>query len=131
MNHFLGFLALQFTGAPLKMILFSLLSMTTFVWFFKNRIHSTSVYYFAILTLTASFVFNLSYLICSYTLEEKPTQFLFLQRTLELGLNFVTSIILYPLLNRVFLFLNSDSSELKNNMSQIHPAFSQKGESDL
>ena len=97
--YFLGFILTQYSHLPLKMAWIPLLLVTVFVWLFKNRIHSTSVFYFSILVTSASIFYAISYIGVSYWLEHVPTPIYVLHRLAEIGCNFLVSIPLYKFLN--------------------------------
>lgn len=97
--YFLGLIMTRFSYVPLKMAWTSLVMLIMFVWFFKNRIHSTSLFYFSILATSGSFFYSLSYILLSNWLEPAPTSIYFLHRTLEMGCNFLFSIPVYKFLD--------------------------------
>lgn len=97
--YFLGFIMTRFSFVQLKMVWTSLLALTLFVWFFKNRIHSTSLFYFAVLVTSGTFFYTLSYIVLSHWLEPIPTSVFFFHRLIEMGCNFILSVPVYKLLN--------------------------------
>lgn len=97
--YFLGFVLTRFSYIPLKMAWTSLLAVTLFVWFFKNRIHSTSLFYFSILVTSGSLFYSIVYILISRWLEPMGTPIYFLHRLLELGCNFLFSIPVYKTLD--------------------------------
>jgi len=99
--YFLGYCMTYFSNLPLKMVWFSLLALYKLIWTFKSRIHSSSLILFSILCAGGYFSYSIIYIILSYTLEDRPTQILFLQRLLETGLVFIMSSPVYYLLHKI------------------------------
>lgn len=97
--YFLGLVLTRFSYVPLKMAWTSLLMLLFFVWIFKNRIHSTSLFYFSILVTGGSLFYSIGYILLSRWLEPVPTSIHFLHRILEMGCNFLFSIPVYKLLD--------------------------------
>jgi hypothetical protein len=97
--YFLGFCMTQFSYVSLKTIWMSLLAVTLFVWIFKNRIHSTSLFFFSILVSSTSLLYSIVYISTSNWLEFNPTPIYFLHRLLEIGCNFLFSIPVFKLLS--------------------------------
>lgn len=98
-TYLLGFIFILFTLTPLKMSWFGLLGLYGFVWLFKNRIHSVSIFLFSVLSAAASIFYSAYYIFLSYFLENKMTSFLFFERLLESAMTFLASGIIYVLLN--------------------------------
>lgn len=107
--YFLGFIMTRFSYIPLKMAWTTLLALTVFVFLFKNRIHSTSLFYFSILVTSGSFFYSIVYLAVSRWLEPSATPIYFLHRLLEMGCNFLFSIPIYKFLD--FIEQRFQSSE--------------------
>jgi len=97
--YFLGFCMTQFSYVSLKTIWMSLLAVTLFVWIFKNRIHSTSLFFFSVLVGSASLLYSVVYIATSNWLELNPTPIYFLHRLLEIGCNFLFSIPVFKFLS--------------------------------
>lgn len=97
--YFLGFIMTRFSYIPLKMAWISLLLLYSFIWLFKNRINSFSLFSSSVLTAAASFVYAMIYIVLSYYIEDKPTSIMFFHRVLEIGLNFLVSVPLFRLFN--------------------------------
>lgn len=97
--YFLGFIMTRFSYIPLKMAWTSLVALMLFVWIFKNRIHSTSLFYFSILATSGSFFYAICYILLSRWLEPSTTPVFFLHRLLEMGCNFLFSIPVFKFLD--------------------------------
>lgn len=97
--YFLGYILTLFTLMPLKMSWLSLLGLYCFVWIFKNRIHSASLFLFSVLCAAASLFYSTFYILLSYSLEKKMTSFLFFDRILEAGVTFLVSSAVYLILD--------------------------------
>ena len=97
-SYFLGLIMTRYSYIPLKMAWTSLVALMLFVWIFKNRIHSTSLFYFSILATSGSFFYAVAYILISRWLEPNPTPIFFLHRLLEMGCNFLFSIPIYKFL---------------------------------
>ena len=128
--YFLGLLATGFTAAPLKMIWFSSLIVFFYVRFFKNRIHTASLFYLCILILTASFVYHISYLLISVWLEPRSTSILFFNRLAVIGCNFAFSL---PFI-KLFNFLDDSffpTETMVSKSSSLSPAFTESSQSEF
>ncbi len=97
--YFLGYILTLFSLMPLKMSWLSLLGLYGFVWIFKNRIHSASLFLFSVLCAAASVFYSTFYILLSYSLEKKMTPFLLIDRILEAGITFLVSSIIYLILD--------------------------------
>ncbi|MFN3454629.1 MAG: hypothetical protein ACK41T_06670 [Pseudobdellovibrio sp.] len=97
--YFLGFILTFYTYAPLKMVWMTLFALVLFIWFFKNRIHSNSLFFFSVLVTSSSLFFTLAYIIISGWLESNSTPIHFVHRLLEIGLNFLFSLPVYKFLH--------------------------------
>lgn len=109
-TYLLGFILVLFTLMPLKMSWFSLLGLYGFVWLFKNRIHSASLFLFSVLCAAASLFYSVFYIFLSYFLEQKMTSFLFFNRLLEAGMTFLASSLVYLFLNFIDRFLTTQEA---------------------
>lgn len=116
--YFLGFIMTRFSYVPLKMAWTSLIVLMLFVWFFKNRIHSTSLFYFSILAASGSLFFSIAYIFISRWLEPSPTPIFFVHRLLEMGCNFLFSIPVYKFLEYVDQRFESAPSWGQGNVQQ-------------
>jgi len=97
--YFLGFCMTQFSYVSLKTLWMSLFVVTIFVWTFKNRIHTNSLFFFSILVSSASLLYSVMYILISHWLEANPTPIYFVHRLLEIGCNFLFSIPVFKLLD--------------------------------
>lgn len=97
--YFLGFCMTQFSYVSLKTLWMSLFIVTLFVWIFKNRIHTTSLFFFSILVSSSSLLYTITYISTSNWLEANPTPIYFVHRLLEIGCNFLFSIPVFKLLD--------------------------------
>jgi hypothetical protein len=109
-TYFLGYILMLFTLMPLEMSWFTLLGLYAFVWLFKNRIHSSSLFLFSVLCAASSLYYSGIYILCSTILESKITSFLIFHRVLEAGMTFLASGIIYLLLDLFDRFFATDES---------------------
>lgn len=108
--YFLGLLMTGFTPAPLKTLWLSLAAVYFFVIFFKQRIHSNSLFYFSILVSGTALFYNIVFISISHWLEPAGTPIFILHRLLETGCNFLVSIPAYKLLSFFDQLLQSQPS---------------------
>ena len=71
------------------------------IYFLKNRIHSTSVVTFSLLSLAMSVVYTVVYITLSYVFEKNPTSLIPLERFISFGLNFLVSVPVYIFLEKL------------------------------
>jgi hypothetical protein len=122
--YFLGLIMTRFSYIPLKMAWTSLLMLILFVWFFKNRIHSTSLFYFSILVTSGSFFYAVAYISISRWLEPTQTPIYFLHRLLEMGCNFLFSIPAFKVMEFLDRWLQSSPTWGPTNtetVSEVEP----------
>ena len=121
--YLLGFIVTLYSMMPLKMAWFSLLLIYAIIYFFKNRIHSTSVVTFSLLSLAMSVVYVIIYVVLSHVFEKNPTSLIPLERIIEFGLNFLTSVPIYLFLEKLNSFFKTEIEVNENktikNMSTI------------
>lgn len=107
--YFLGYCLTRFSEIPLKMIWTTTLIMFSSLLFIKNRIQLTGAFSFIILTLLGSFVFELSYYYLSDMLEAIPTSFMFIDRILQILVNFIFCYPLYFIIEKVDTLLFNEN----------------------
>ncbi len=95
----LGFILILFSAMPLKMSWLSILGLYCYVWIFKTRIHSSSLFLFSVLCGSASLFYSMFYIFLSYLLEQKMTPFLFFERLLDSGMTFLSAFPIYLFLD--------------------------------
>ncbi len=124
--YFLGYLLTLFSLMPLKMSWLSLIGLFGFVWIFKNRIHSASLFLFAVLAASASLFYSGFYILISTYLEQNMTSVFFFQRLLEAGMTFLASSVVYLILDFIDLRLStsetwssSDTKNLNTHLSEL------------
>lgn len=93
---------------PLKMAWFSLLSTYAIIYFLKNRIHSTSVVTFSLLSLAMSVVYAIIYVLLSQVFEKNPTSLIPFERLICFGLNFLVSVPMYIFLEKLNSFFKTE-----------------------
>jgi len=103
--YFLGFCLTQFSDVPLKMIWAPSLLMFAVLWLIKNRVQLSGALFFVLLTLTGSFVFELSTYYFSGLLESIPAQLMFFDRLIQILINFIFCYPLYFFLTAFDRFL--------------------------
>ncbi len=106
--YLLGFIVTLYSMMPLKMAWFSLLFIYLIIHFLKNRIHSTSVVTFSLLSLAMSVMYTVVYIALSYVFEKNPTSLIPLERFISFGLNFLMSVPDYVFLEMLNGFFKSD-----------------------
>ncbi len=123
--YLLGYILTLFTLMPLKMSWLSILGIFGFVWLFKNRIHSSSLFLFSILCGASSLFYSVIYITISYSLEPNKTSFLFFDRILQAGITFMISLVVYSILDsldRLFTtqeIWSSDSKDLNSHLGDL------------
>ncbi|MBY0554192.1 hypothetical protein K2P97_06665 [bacterium] len=117
--YFLGYCLTRFSEIPLKMVWSTLIVTYSVVWFVKNRIQLTGAFSFVVLTLLGSTVFEITYYNFSDFLEVTPTSFMFIDRALQILVNFIFSYPLYFVLNK-FNTLLFDENEWKRSTTDHH-----------
>lgn len=118
--YFLGYCVTRFSEIPLKMIWCSLIVTYSAIWFVKNRIQLSGAFSFIVLTLFGSFIFEMSYYNFSDFLETTPTSFMFIDRMLQILVNFIFS---YPL---YFVFYKLDNVLFDENEWKHSPSDNQE-----
>ena len=93
--YFLGFCLTRFSQIPLKMVWSTLLVTFTFLSLLRNRIQLSGVFSFVLYCLFGSVLFQVSYVLLSEFLERIPTTILFVERFLQILVNFIFSYALY------------------------------------
>jgi hypothetical protein len=106
-SYFLGYILTLFTLMPLKISLFGILGIYGFVWIFKTRIQSTSLFLFSVLSGAASLFYSSLYLILSSSLELKMTSVLFFDRLLQAGITFLLSSVVYFILDGLHKYFDT------------------------
>jgi len=97
--YFLGFSLTQFSQIPLKMVWSTLLITYFLLWTLKSRVQLTGVFSFMLYCLIGSFLFQMNYVGLSQLLEKNPTSILFLDRLLQILMNFIASYFCYFIFN--------------------------------
>lgn len=116
--YFLGFCLTRFSQIPLKMAWTTLLVTFTLLTIFKNRVRMSGALSFSFFTLLGSFIFQVSYVILSRSIEQNPAAILFLDRLIQIIMNFIFS---YPVyrslewLDQVFYSKNTWSKTPEKN----------------
>lgn len=100
-SYLLGYILTLFTLMPLKMSLLSILGIFGFVWIFKNRIHSSSLFLFSILCGACSLFYSVLYITISSSIEPNRTSLLFFDRILQAGITFLVSLVVYSVLDHL------------------------------
>lgn len=93
--YFLGFCLTRFSQIPLKMAWTTLLVTFGLLSVLKNRVQLSGVFSFVIYCLVGSMIFHVSYVLLSEFLERTPTTVLFIERFLQILVNFIFSYLLY------------------------------------
>ena len=91
--YFLGFCLTRFSQIPLKMAWTTLLCTFTLLSVFKERVRLSGALSFSFFTLLGSFIFQISYIILSRSIESNPTSIQFFERLVQIIMNFIFS---YP-----------------------------------
>lgn len=118
----LGYILTLFTLMPLKMSWLGILGIFAFVWVFKNRIHSATLFLFSVLCGTCSLFYSALYIVLSSSLEPNQTSILFFDRILQAGITFLTSLLIYSVLDKVdrlFATQEAWTTESKNLNSHL------------
>ncbi|MBY0452812.1 MAG: hypothetical protein K2P92_07240 [Bdellovibrionaceae bacterium] len=92
--YFLSYCLTLFTDVPLKMLWVPLALIYFILILVKDRIRLTGVFSFILYSLVGSVMFEVGYYFISSLLEPVPTSILFVDRTLQVLMNFILS---YPL----------------------------------
>jgi hypothetical protein len=96
--YFLSYCLTLFAEVPLKM-LWTALFVTYFILIsIKKRIHLSGVFSFILLSFAGSMIFELTTYFFSGVIEPTPVGFLFLDRVLQILVNFIFSYPLYFML---------------------------------
>lgn len=111
--YFLGFCLTRFSQIPLKMAWTTLLITFGLLSVLKNRVQLSGVFSFVLYCLVGSLIFQVSYVLLSDFLETVPTTVSFIERFLQVLVNFIFSYIFYF----VFEWLDYTFSE-KDTWSQ-------------
>lgn len=111
----------RFSEIPLKMIWSTVLVMFSSLLLIKNRIQLAGAFSFIILTLFGSIVFEMSYYYFSDVLELTPTPFMFIDRMLQILINFVFCYPLYFSLDKMDTML-FDENEWRQSSNIHHEA---------
>lgn len=119
--YFLGYCLTRFSEIPLKMIWSTVLVMFSSLLLIKNRIQLAGAFSFIILTLFGSIVFEMSYYYFSDVLELTPTPFMFIDRMLQILINFVFCYPLYFSLDKMDTML-FDENEWRQSSNIHHEA---------
>jgi hypothetical protein len=111
--YFLGFCLTRFSQIPLKMAWSTLLVTFTLLSFLKNRVQLSGVFSFVLYCFVGSFIFQVSYVLLSDLLEKIPSTVLFIERFLQILVNFIFSYLFYFVFEWLDQFLN-----VKDNWAQ-------------
>jgi len=93
--YFLGFCLTRFSQIPLKMTWSTLLITYSLLSVLKNRVQLSGVFSFVLYCLVGSLIFQVSYVLLSDFLETVPTTVSFVERFLQVLVNFIFSYIFY------------------------------------
>lgn len=93
--YFLGFCLTRFSQLPLKMAWTTLLITFSLLSILKNRVQLSGVFSFVLYCLAGSFIFQVSYVLLSDTLERVPTTVSFIDRFLQILINFIFSYVFF------------------------------------
>ena len=96
--YFLGFCLTRFSHIPLKMIWSTLLVTFFVLGVIKNRVQMSGVFSFVLFCLGGSVVFSIGYYSLSHMIEYAPTPVMFLDRLVQILINFIFSYPLYFIL---------------------------------
>lgn len=121
--YFLGYCMTMFSNIPLKMVWVCLLITFTLVWFIKSRIQLRGLVFFILLTLAGSACFELSYFYFSEILETTPTYLNFIDRMVQILMNFIFCYPTYIVLDRLDNLLfdeNEWARSTKSNYETQH-----------
>lgn len=121
--YFLGLIMTQYSFIPLKMAWVSLLVLYTFIWLFKNRIHSGSLFFYSILSAASSLAFSFTFIIVSYLLEKNPTSLLILHRLIDAGLLFILGFPLFAFMSKIDDFFQIDDPWNTTRKSTTSPNY--------
>ncbi len=116
--YFLSYCVTFFTDVPLKMLWIPLLLIYTLIVLVKDRIRLTGVFSFILYTLVGSLLFEVSYYFISGLIEPVPTSFMFVDRLLQILMNFILSYPLYFLLDFVDRSFSPDEDWQRSNLNQ-------------
>ncbi len=117
--YFLGYCLTQFSEIPLKMIWTTLITTYSLIWFVKNRIQLSGAFAFVVLILFGSFIFEFSYYYFSDALEITPTTIMFIDRVLQILINFIFCYPLYFAFEKIDTVL-FDEDEWKHSSKTQH-----------
>lgn len=120
--YLLGYILTLFSMMPLKMSWLSILGIFGFVWIFKTRIHSSSLFLFAVLCGACSLFYSVIYIAISSYLETNKTSFLFFDRVLQAGVTFLVSLAVYSaldMIDRLFATQETWTSDAKDLNSHL------------
>lgn len=95
--YFLGFCLTRFSQIPLKMAWTTLLVTFTLLSVLKDRVRLSGALAFSFFTLIGSCVFEFCYVGLSRLIEANPTSILFLERSVQILINFIFSYVAYHL----------------------------------
>lgn len=93
--YFLGFCLTRFSQIPLKMAWTTLLATFGLLFAFKERVRLSGAMSFSFFTLLGSIVFEIFYVCFSRLIESNPTSILFLDRLMQVLMNFIFSYVAY------------------------------------
>lgn len=93
--YFLGFCLTRFSQIPLKMALTTLLVTFSLLSILRNRVQLSGGFSFALYCLVGSLIFQVSYVLLSEFLEKVPTTVSFVDRFLQVLVNFIFSYVFY------------------------------------
>lgn len=93
--YFLGFCLTRFSQIPLKMVWTTLLVTFALLSVFKDRVRLSGALSFSFFTLLGSIVFEFCYVGISRVIESNPTSVLFLERSVQILINFIFSYVAY------------------------------------
>ena len=113
--YFLGYCMTMFSNIPLKMLWTCLLITFTIVWVVKSRIQLTGAIFFIMLTLAGSITFEVSYFYFSEILESTPTRLNFIDRALQILINFIFCYPVFMFLNKMDTFLFDENDWSRSN----------------
>lgn len=120
--YFLAFCLTSFSDVPLKMLWTTLLLTFTAIWFVKDRIQLTGAFSFIVISLFGSVIFELSYYYLSDLLEVTPTAFMFIDRMLQILVNFIFCYPLYFVLMYLDKLLLDQDEWQKSTRGPDHEA---------
>lgn len=122
--YFLSYCLTIFSDIPLKM-LWCPLAVTYFVIVsVKNRIQLSGVFSFILLTFAGSFIFETTYYLFSDLLETIPTNVMFIDRLLQILVNFIFGYPLYFVLEFVDRLTSPSEDWRDSSLKQEHETIS-------